>query len=205
MNRDETRTARIQLALDLLNTAGRGSARATSDRGQDGTRLDALGRPADAVAWMVSRGLLGRRHAESLSPAEARRLQTEALRLRDDAARALEAYSVRRRIPAAALFGINRALEAGRPVRRLESTRSSFELVERWEATGPLSALAPVAHAAARLLVETSPSRLRRCASSSCGAWFLDTSKGGQRKWCSMARCGNRAKAARRRRLLAGS
>ena len=54
--------------------------------------------------------------------------------------------------------------------------------------------------AAAHLVADADPSRVRRCAASDCGAWFLDTSKGGRRKWCSMAACGNRAKAARHRR-----
>jgi predicted RNA-binding Zn ribbon-like protein len=36
--------------------------------------------------------------------------------------------------------------------------------------------------------------RLRRCAA--CHAFFLDDSRGGRRRWCSMERCGNRAKVA---------
>jgi predicted RNA-binding Zn ribbon-like protein len=35
-------------------------------------------------------------------------------------------------------------------------------------------------------------SDLRRCAG--CGAFFLDDSRGKRRRWCSMERCGNRAK-----------
>lgn len=195
---------RIQLALDFVNTGGRPAAtKRVGGRGEE--RRDALASPEDLVTWMSSLGLLGERFSEPFSPVEARRLHTEAHRLRTDVAHALEARSVGRRIPAWALFGIDRALEAGRVVRRLEVGRSGPELVERWEGPGPLGILAPVALAAARLLTEAPPSRLRRCHSPACGAWFLDTSKGGQRKWCSMARCGNRAKAAKRRRLLAGS
>ncbi|WP_019869528.1 CGNR zinc finger domain-containing protein [Salinispora oceanensis] len=39
--------------------------------------------------------------------------------------------------------------------------------------------------------------RLRRCAHPDCVLHFLDTSPKGNRRWCSMAGCGNRAKAAR--------
>jgi len=41
------------------------------------------------------------------------------------------------------------------------------------------------------------PDRLRSCQHDDCTLWFLDTSKGGRRRWCSMERCGNRAKAKR--------
>ncbi|RKS09676.1 putative RNA-binding Zn ribbon-like protein [Nocardiopsis sp. Huas11] len=41
------------------------------------------------------------------------------------------------------------------------------------------------------------PERIRRCANPACVLVFFDTSKNGTRRWCSMAGCGNRAKAAR--------
>lgn len=41
------------------------------------------------------------------------------------------------------------------------------------------------------------PDRVRCCEHEACVLWFLDTSKGGRRRWCSMDRCGNRAKAQR--------
>ena len=41
------------------------------------------------------------------------------------------------------------------------------------------------------------PARIRRCAGHGCLLHFYDTSKRGDRRWCSMAGCGNRAKAAR--------
>jgi predicted RNA-binding Zn ribbon-like protein len=42
----------------------------------------------------------------------------------------------------------------------------------------------------------TSPAivRMRKCASPVCGALFLDGSRPGTRRWCSMDRCGNLAK-----------
>jgi predicted RNA-binding Zn ribbon-like protein len=41
--------------------------------------------------------------------------------------------------------------------------------------------------------------RLRACRKSSCRFAYYDHSKNGSRSWCSMAVCGNREKAARRR------
>jgi predicted RNA-binding Zn ribbon-like protein len=46
-------------------------------------------------------------------------------------------------------------------------------------------------------LLERDPSRIRRCAGAGCVLHFFDVSKRGERRWCSMAGCGNRAKAAR--------
>ena len=43
------------------------------------------------------------------------------------------------------------------------------------------------------------PERIRICASDTCQWVFYDTSRTGRRRWCDMATCGNRAKAARHR------
>jgi predicted RNA-binding Zn ribbon-like protein len=46
-------------------------------------------------------------------------------------------------------------------------------------------------------LLRTAPDRIRACAHESCILHFFDTSRNGTRRWCSMAGCGNRAKASR--------
>lgn len=46
-------------------------------------------------------------------------------------------------------------------------------------------------------LLATAPDRIRRCAHGACILHFFDTSRNGTRRWCSMAACGNRAKASR--------
>lgn len=43
------------------------------------------------------------------------------------------------------------------------------------------------------------PPNLRMCEADTCGMLYLDTSRGHRRRWCSMARCGNAAKAAAHR------
>jgi predicted RNA-binding Zn ribbon-like protein len=47
-----------------------------------------------------------------------------------------------------------------------------------------------------RLMTEA-PGRVKSCAHPDCVLHFYDTTKSGTRRWCSMAGCGNRAKAAR--------
>jgi len=39
--------------------------------------------------------------------------------------------------------------------------------------------------------------RLKTCPGADCGWMFIDETKNGRRRWCSMETCGNRAKAAR--------
>ncbi|MFC7917564.1 CGNR zinc finger domain-containing protein [Streptomyces sp. NPDC057386] len=46
-------------------------------------------------------------------------------------------------------------------------------------------------------LLTTAPDRIRSCAHEACTLHFFDTSRNGTRRWCSMAVCGNRAKASR--------
>jgi predicted RNA-binding Zn ribbon-like protein len=57
--------------------------------------------------------------------------------------------------------------------------------------------LAPVLWSAADLLADKDSVRIRACANDQCLWLFLDDSKNGTRRWCSMDSCGNRAKAHR--------
>jgi predicted RNA-binding Zn ribbon-like protein len=54
--------------------------------------------------------------------------------------------------------------------------------------------LAQIARDALDLATSPLLARVRDCAGPNCGAWFLDTSRPGTRRWCSMDRCGNQAK-----------
>jgi predicted RNA-binding Zn ribbon-like protein len=57
--------------------------------------------------------------------------------------------------------------------------------------------LAPTLWSIADVAVRAPLPRLRQCANPECGWLFLDNSKSGNRRWCSMSSCGNRAKAHR--------
>lgn len=48
------------------------------------------------------------------------------------------------------------------------------------------------------------PDRLRNCCGDDCPMVYLDLSRAGRRAWCSMSRCGNRAKARAYRARAAG-
>jgi predicted RNA-binding Zn ribbon-like protein len=56
------------------------------------------------------------------------------------------------------------------------------------------AALSTVARDAIELFGGPLARRIRVCAAENCGLLFVDTSRSGQRRWCSMELCGNRAK-----------
>lgn len=64
------------------------------------------------------------------------------------------------------------------------------------------SLLGPVAEAVAQLLVEGNFELVRQCEHPDCVLWFYDRTKAHKRRWCSMALCGNRYKAAQFRARL---
>ncbi|QHC60857.1 hypothetical protein GSU72_15435 [Rathayibacter sp. VKM Ac-2760] len=64
-------------------------------------------------------------------------------------------------------------------------------------------ALSTLAREAVDLLGGGTPGRLRRCDAEDCRMLYLDTSRAGSRRWCSMQRCGNRAKVRAHRRRSA--
>jgi predicted RNA-binding Zn ribbon-like protein len=65
-----------------------------------------------------------------------------------------------------------------------------------WTRAETPSLLSTLARAAAELLGGPLSDRIRQCAGDGCALLFVDTSRSGHRKWCSMAGCGNKAKVA---------
>jgi predicted RNA-binding Zn ribbon-like protein len=146
-----------------------------------------------AVEWFVTRGLI---HAESLetSDRDLERIRSVRAALREVA----DAVVDRRAPKRGALERVNRTLRA----------RSATELVAGPDGIGighrhvgdPIDdALARVTEPLVQELANGHPDRLRVCANDMCRWVFYDESRAGQRRWCDMASCGNRAKAARHR------
>ncbi len=175
------------VALDFLNTWKYVKGRAT----------DLISTPEALRAWLDGVGL----HAYGIdidaSPPAARLMFDEAHRLRDAIRAAVEAQVRADQVPPRSVYGLNRVLEASRSTAQLVYDGERLTLIERDTAPASLAALSPIALAAATLLVEVDRRRIRQCRSDRCVLWFLDSSKNGLRRWCSMATCGNRAKAAR--------
>lgn len=73
-----------------------------------------------------------------------------------------------------------------------------------WTHAGAFEVLAHrIAESAFVLLTRGPLDRLGAC--PSCGWLFVDTSKNGRRRWCSMATCGARDKSRRHYRVKAGT
>ncbi|GAA1937275.1 CGNR zinc finger domain-containing protein [Kitasatospora viridis] len=66
-----------------------------------------------------------------------------------------------------------------------------------WQAADPVAAtLTLIARDALELAASPLAHRLRECRGDECACLFLDNSRPGSRRWCSMSSCGNQAKKA---------
>jgi predicted RNA-binding Zn ribbon-like protein len=89
---------------------------------------------------------------------------------------------------------VDEEIRAALPLLRLESQADPA----RWDvdrSAGLAAPLTAVVWSATQLLTSENRTWIRACEGRGCGWLFLD--KRGRRRWCSMATCGNRAKARR--------
>jgi len=145
------------------------------------------------VAWLQAAGLpAGRKAPTAIVLREARALR-EAIDVL-----AVAAVEGGRADPAALATIDGWLVHAGeRPALILRDGRPS--LSARPAADSPRRALGTVALDAATMLGTDERERLRLCAAPNCRLRFFDRSPAGARRWCSMATCGNVAKARRHR------
>lgn len=187
-----------RLSLDFVNTVG-------GLRGPE-QRENLLGY-ADLLVWARAAGLLGAREAAALGrqaqahPRKAEQALLEARRLRE-AIFGLVKAALRGRPPQReALDEVNRAVSLALAAQRLRPLpEGGFALGWEEPREGDLLwFLRPVAASAAEVLANDAPGgRLRMCGEEQSCSWvFVDESRNGKRRWCSMKDCGNRAKARR--------
>lgn len=172
-------------AVDLVNTV--------AWRGDPRRRTDYLSDYLDLVAWA--------HHAQVLSRREANVLAERAASEREAAAQTLR----RTRYVREALHGIWTEREstrdadivaaAFRSALRVKRLAVGVDVVE-WQDSALLlqSPLHRLAIEAVNLLTAVPRSRIKRCADDECGWLFLDSSRRQNRRWCSTADCGNRAR-----------
>jgi predicted RNA-binding Zn ribbon-like protein len=70
-----------------------------------------------------------------------------------------------------------------------------------WDRVGLTTVRHVAVTSAVDLLRELPSERLKQCPGEHCGWFFLDSTKRGNRRWCSMGECGQDAKDERRRAL----
>jgi predicted RNA-binding Zn ribbon-like protein len=181
-----------ELCLDFANTRyWRGSMQPTEQ----------LGSVADLLAWCAAKaGLPADERAEvarwaAASPGSAT-LFAEALALRETIYRLFHACGTGP-LPEADLTRLNRALLAAAPRHAVAPLGAGFGWPVPPGEPGAVRLLTPVLWSAADLLTGKRLARVRHCANPDCQWLFLDDSKSGNRRWCAMSACGNRAKAHR--------
>lgn len=185
------------LCLELANTIG-------GLRGHHAPE-HLVGYP-DLVAWAVAAGSLPRERAGGLlataerRPTDAARVLEEARALREAVHAAVTARGEGRAPRRSDLATVNAALARALARRRLVCAPGEDACQLGWDDDpAALDApLWPVALSAMELLAsDRELSRVRVCGGAEegrCGWLFLDETRGGTRRWCSMRDCGNRAK-----------
>ncbi len=189
------------LAMDFLNTSATPS----------GVRVEWLCDGADLVDWLALAG--------AIEPAAAAKLRGKGGASRGLDGVAEQARGLREWLRAfvarhaGSELGAEAASELG-PLNRWLAQDDSYARVEaggegspvpplrlrrvrRW--TTPEQLLLPIAEAISDLVCNADFRLIRACEGSACTLTFLDRTKSHARRWCSMAVCGNRAKAAAHR------
>jgi predicted RNA-binding Zn ribbon-like protein len=185
-----------RLSLDFHNTA--------SWVGDEVVGDEAIKSFSDIALWCREAGLLDVAQAQRLdrtalaNPAQAEELLADARRLRSTLRLLFGAVAGHRPVPGDALKSLNVML--ARLSLRLRADASAGRFEWDWIEDGEnLDAILwPVIWDAAALLRDHNAlQRVKSCAGDRCGWLFLDTSRRGNRRWCDMADCGNRAKVRR--------
>ena len=127
----------------------------------------------------------------------ARREFERAIELRETLHRLFDAEAQDKTPAARDLAALNEALAAAPARTALRRERGAYGWEVDVKSGTALALLAPVLWSAGDLLAGPRLDRVRRCANPECGWLFLDDSRAGKRRWCSMQSCGNRAKARR--------
>jgi predicted RNA-binding Zn ribbon-like protein len=184
---------RRDLCLDFANTL--------SYRGGD--PQESLHDFAELVRWCAANALLrvdGCERALRWSdqhPEQAAAVFADAIAIREASYRIFFAIAAREIAKPRAVAAVNRALAAAPARRVLVRGNQGFGWqIDRDGFSAP-ALLAPVLWSAGDLMVGPDTIRLRHCSNEQCLWLFLDDSKNGSRRWCSMQACGNRAKAHR--------
>ncbi|MEU1472744.1 CGNR zinc finger domain-containing protein [Streptomyces sp. NPDC005761] len=183
MNGLEPMTGEL-LALDLLNTLPYAA---------QGPPVDHLADPAGLRAWLA---LEEERLPEGAGAREVSRDDLAAVQaVRAHAALAVAVARRGERPPETALDGLNAAQLAAPAVRFAQWNGEAVVVTAR--RSGPLGVrvAAALAAEAAELLADPALASIRECEAEDCTMLFVPAHP--RRRWCSAARCGNRARVAR--------
>jgi predicted RNA-binding Zn ribbon-like protein len=184
-------------ALDFVNTL---------DERPFDQPIENLGTYCDLVLFTELAGLVETGLAavlRTLTGSACSRVAKCARELREHTHNVLAAIDKQQPVSESDLDAIVSAARAARAARVLVVSTSGNLVDYRWSRpTTTKTPLHACALAVEHLLTGVERGRIRKCSASDCGVYFVDTSKGHRRQWCSMDNCGNREK---QRRWRSGS
>ena len=160
----------------------------TATAGEPGRRAEQLRTPRDLASWLVKAGLADQ------PPATSRRDLAHARTLRDAVYQTIRRRMAGQPPGPGHLAIINDWAGRSVPPRWLEADNG--QLRARNDATTAAALVAGLARDAVDLLGGPLAHRIRECGDRDCALLFLDASRAGKRRWCSMTTCGARAKMA---------
>jgi predicted RNA-binding Zn ribbon-like protein len=153
-----------------------------------GRPVERLRTPQDLADWLVAAGLADQ------PPAASWQDLAHARTLREAIYQTIKRRTGRHPPGPGHLAIINNW--AGLPPPRTWLETEDGQLRARQDATTVAALVASLARDAVDLLGGPLAHRIAECSADHCALLFLDTSRAGRRRWCSMAACGARAKMA---------
>ncbi|MER7728672.1 CGNR zinc finger domain-containing protein [Streptomyces sp. NPDC096323] len=183
MNGPEPLTGEL-LALDLLNTLPYAT---------DGPPVDHLADAAGLLAWLALEGarLPGAADVREVTPDDLAAVRA----VRAHATLAVDAARRGERPPESALRELNEAQLAAPAIRYAQWDGDAVVVTARRSGPPGTRVAAALAEEVAGLLADPALARIRECEAEDCTMLFVPAHP--RRRWCSAARCGNRARVAR--------
>ena len=179
------------LCVDFVNTHIR----------ENGLPKELLKSFEDVLAWAVKADLLELPQARVLfqnlsGRPKAAQVFNRALKFREVLREMIFDSARGAAIQPAAIEMINLIMKEENGYTEIVRLEGGFEKRFHANFNEPGRLLAPIAEAAADLLCYGNLAYLKKCENPECVLYFYDVTKNHARRWCSMAACGNRAKAA---------
>lgn len=166
---------------------------------------DELVEYAGLLAWCRRRGWVEAATADAIAreagrrPRAARAALTRARALRDLAYAVLRTLGTGHRPDPGQLREVAAWVERYASVRQLVETNGGIAWSWAIDPAHLDHPLAPIAWSLAELLVAPEAARVHLCEGDDCGWLFIDASRAGSRRWCTMSDCGNLMKVRRHR------
>jgi predicted RNA-binding Zn ribbon-like protein len=179
-----------RLCLDFVNTI--------HDRVHEPDN-DYLTSYSQLLQWSVKTGIMNSRafhvslEATSAATTHANELLKEAKLIRELLYRMFKAVSQREKISGKDLQAFNANLPECFSKLQIEPAKKGYTTYWKTTSDQLWVVMAPIIHSAYELLLLENLERVKEC--PNCGWLFLDTTKNGRRRWCSMKTCGSSVKA----------